>query len=228
MKLLERSFSGKLFRPRPEIYFSDGGNLLLIATPWGPRGHGQNVIETISSYYLATCEDLEITSPYERLSCLSTIANNLRIAVLLANGWLSREQNKSEYSAGVEIFAAALKDHEFVWLQVGSPQVLLFRPTRGVVPLGCPIDLSFDLSERDRMELPPLPSQLLGLDSTVNLTMNSFRPLPGDKLILISRSFIPADVYNLTKDQITLDQISRILSHDDPDVPFWLGVYDLL
>lgn len=86
------------------------------------------------------------------------------------------------------------------------------------------MDLSFDLSPKGRL-MPPLPQQLLGLDPTLNLTMNSFRPTNDDKLILLSRSSIPSQIYNLSQKQLTLDGISKILSQDDQDLPFWLGLF---
>lgn len=226
MGFQERSYSGKIFRPRPEIHYSNAEHLLIVATPWGPRSSAEKAIKTIANYYLATNEDMEITSPFERLSCLSTTANNLRIAVLLANDWLSREENKSEYVSGVEIFATVVRHRECVWVQVGHPQVLLYRPGRHISSLGTSLDLAFDLSNEAKL-LAPLPQQLLGLDSTVNLTMNSFRPTNEDRLILISRSSLPSTIYDLKASQIDLDPISRLLAQDDPDLPFWLGIMGL-
>jgi hypothetical protein len=71
-----------------------------------------------------------------------------------------------------------------------------------------------------------MPSQLLGTDPSCNLSVNSFCPQPNDRLLLISRSAIPSQFYNLTKDRHTIDAITEVFAQDDPDLPFWIGHLD--
>ncbi len=222
----ERPFSGSTFRPRPEIYLDAETQTLIVATPWGSRESARRVIDRMRDYLSIAREDGEATSPFERLSCLSTHANRLRIATLLANESLYREENKSEYHSGVEIFAGILEDDEFVWLQTGNPQVLLSRSGRKPLPLGSQIDLSFDLSEGSIL-LPGLPAQMLGLDSSLNLSLNSFRARPGDKVALVSHSHLPEGVYSLNDSQVTLDTLSRLIANASPNHAFWVGVLEL-
>lgn len=222
----ERPFSGTTFRPRPEIYLDAETRTLIVATPWGSREAARRVIDRMTDYLSLAREDVEATSPFERLSCLSTHANRLRIATLLANESLYREENRTEYRSGVELFAAILEEDELVWLQAGNPQILLGRAGRKPLSLGSQIDLSFDLSEGTEL-LPGLPSQMLGLDSSLNLCLNSFRARPGDKLALISHSHLPDVVYTLGDDQLTLDSISRQIANASPDHAFWVGLLQL-
>lgn len=225
-KFNSRPYSGSTFRPRPEVHIDPSSNLLLVATPWGQRSSARKAIDTILEYYALANSDHEVTSPFERLTCLSTAANNLRTATLLANELLYREENKAEYRSGVEIFGASFVDSEFVWLQVGQPQILLARAGERLMPLGGYVDLSLDMSESNEL-LPALPNQLLGLDSTVNLTMNSFRAKPGDRIILMSHSSPPPALYGMTRDELSLDQISGMLAKANPDMAFWIGLLDL-
>ena len=222
----ERPFSGSTFRPRPEIFLDQETKTLIVATPWGSRESARRVIERMKDYLSIAREDAEATSPFERLSCLSTHANRLRIATLLANEALYREENKNEYRSGVEVFAGILEDDEFVWLQNGNPQILLSRPGRKPLPLGSQIDLSFDLSEGSEL-LPGLPSQMLGLDSSLNVSLNSFRARPGDKVALISHSHLPEAVYGLQDSQLTVESMSRLIATACPDHAFWVGVLEL-
>ncbi len=225
-KFDNRPYSGATFRPRPEIHMDADANLLLVATPWGQRASARKTIDKILEYYVLARSDREVTSPFERLTCLSTAANNLRTATLLANELLYREENRAEYRSGVELFGASFVDNEFVWIQVGQPQILLAREGGRLMPLGGYVDLALDMSD-GRELLPALPNQLLGLDSTVNLAINSFRAKPGDRVVLMSHSSPPRSLYTLTRDQLTLDRISGALAEANPDMAFWLGVLDL-
>jgi hypothetical protein len=222
----ERPYSGTSFRPRPEIHLDTQSNLLIVATPWGNRSSAKKVIDRMVDYLVLAREDREATSPFERLSCLSTDANNLRIATLLANEALYREDNKQEYHSGVEIFAAMLEDDEFVYLQAGCPQILLGRKGRTLLPLGSQVDLAFDLSIGNEI-LPPLPAQMLGLDSSVYMTINSFRARPDDKVILLSHSHLPETIFTMTGEEANLDHVSRTLAQKYPDLAFWLGIVKL-
>jgi len=220
-----RSYSGRQFRPRPEIHFDRDNQLLLVATPWGPRQSARKVIDCILDYYVLARSDQEVTSPFEKLSCLSMAANHLRTATLLANQLLYREDNRDEYRVGVELFGASFVDHELVWLQAGQPSIVLARQTGKVVSLGGSTDLAFDLSSSNEL-LPALPSQLLGLDSSINFTINSFRPYDRDRLILMSHSCLPASIYSTGYESMQLDELVRSLARTDPETAFWLGVLE--
>lgn len=222
----ERPFSGSTFRPRPEISIDSDGKTLIVATPWGPREGARRVIDRMTDYLSLTREDNEATSPFEKVSCLSVHANRLRIATLLANESLYREENKTEYRSGVELFAGVLEDDEFVWLQVGNPQILLSREQRKPLPLGSQIDLSFDFSEGKEL-LPGLPSQMLGLDSSLNLTLNSFRARPGDRVALISHSHLPEGVFSLEGSTLNVDSLAKLIATSSPNHAFWVGLLQL-
>jgi hypothetical protein len=222
----ERPFSGTTYRPRPEISIDADGKTLIVATPWGPREAARKVIDRMNDYLSLTKDDIEATSPFERLSCLSIHANRLRIATLLANESLFREENRNEYRSGVELFAGILEDDEFVFLQSGNPQILLSRAGKKPLPLGSQIDLSFDFSEGTDL-LPGLPSQMLGLDSSMNLSLNSFRARPGDRIALISHSHLPDSVFALDSDDVTVDSLSRLMAGASPNHAFWVGVLQI-
>lgn len=223
----QRSYSGKGFRPRPEIHFDRDAHLLLVATPWGPRGTARKVIDRMLEFFLLAKGDAEVTSPFEKLTCLSSAANHLRTAALLANEMLYREDNQQEYRVGAELFGASFIDSEFIWLQLGQPQVMLCRANGRLLPVGGCVDLAFDMSDSANL-LPALPGQLLGLDPTVNLTINSFRAQPNDRILLISHSAPPSTLYSLDRSALTLDSVSALLAETHPDIAFWIGVLDLI
>lgn len=221
IQFTQRSYGGKSFRPTPEIHFDASSRLLIVATPWGPRAAARKVIDRMTDYLALAREDREVTSPFQRLSCLSGQANNLRVAALLANETIFRGENRSEYLCGVELFAACLNEDEFIFVQAGHPQAILLRAERTPTNLAANLDLSFDISDTEL--LPPLPSNMLGLDSSVNFAINSFRARPSDRIILLSHSLPPDFIFTQNATASDFEQIVRLLAAAHTDLPFWLG-----
>jgi hypothetical protein len=223
MKILDRSYSGQNFRPRPEIHLEDNGQLLIVATPWGHRSGAKKVIECIRDFYLSARNDEEVTSPFQMLTCLSPAANNLRVAVMLANDQLYREDNKSEYVSGVELFVGSKVEREFVWTQIGYPQVYLKRQGRPLTCLGGSLDMSMNLSGVHAMA--PLPQNLLGLATTSNFSVQFFRPQNGDQLLLLSRSRVAPSIFS--QNALSLESLADQLVEEDPEMAFWTGLVQI-
>lgn len=226
MGFQERSYSGKLLRPAPEIYVEDDGSFGVIATPWGSRSAGKKAIDAIKDFVLSARQDVEATSPFQKLTCLSPMANNLRVAMMLANDMIYREDNKAEYTAGVEVLAFCHAHGELAFAQVGYPHMYLARKNWPWIPLSVQIDLSTEMSEPPDF-LPPLPQNLVGLHTTTNMNISSFRTQPQDRLVLLSHSVVAHPVFTNPFDQTTIEGVTETLSRQYPDLPFWLGVFDL-
>ncbi len=227
MSFTSRPFAGADSRPTPEVVIDSSVNTLIVAVPWGSREAARKVIDRMLEYLSFASQDREATSPLPRMSCLSTAANNLRTAAMLANDMLYREDNGEEYRAGVEIFAATLSQNEVSWVQVGGPHILLGRGSQSLLPMGSSVDLALDLAVDAKTKLPALPAQLLGLDSNVNLTINSFRARPGDSLVLLSHSRTPESLFNWKADRLDVDKIVHTLSSNDAQTAFWLGLLSI-
>ncbi len=219
----QRSYSGKLFRPTPEVHLEEDGSFGVVATPWGNRGAAKKVIEILTDYILSARQDMEATSPFQKLTCLSPLANSLRTGLMLANDSVYREDNKQEYQAGVEVLVFAHSQGELAYAQVGHPHLFLARPKLPWIPLSVQIDLATELSQPPEM-LPPLPQNLIGLHTTTNMNLSSFRTQPGDRLVFLSHSVVSHPLYAVPFEQTNLDAISEKLSRAHPDLPFWLGV----
>lgn len=226
MSFNERSYSGEIFRPRPEVIATDDGSLIIVATPWGPRNSARKMAQFIQDFFMSARDDREATSPFARLTCLSPLANQLRLTVKMANDLLYNEDNKSEYLSGCELTVVARTPHEIAFVQVGFPYLLLDRPTLGLTPLGYQSDLATELSMGTGV-LPPLPAQLLGLDPTSDFAVHSLKPVRGDRFVLVSRSALPAEVYALPYGRRSLDDITKVLAAHDARTPFWLGEFTI-
>jgi hypothetical protein len=92
--------------------------------------------------------------------------------------------------------------------------------------LGYQADLASELSFAPEL-LAPLPAQLLGLDPTSDFAVHSLKPRRGDRIVLVSRSYIPANIYSLPYGGRSLDDISRALADTDSRTPFWLGEFTI-
>jgi hypothetical protein len=222
----ERSYNSHLFRPRPEVHVERDESLIIVATPWGSRPAARKAIQIIQDYYLSSRQDNEATSPFAKLTCLSPMANHLRIAVKLANDAIYHEDNKREFVSAIELFVLARSHNEIVWTQIGQPFALLDRPQRPLTPLGNFQDLSVEFSTQARA-LAPLPHRLLGLDNSSDFSIESFRPHYQDRLVLLSRSGLAPSIFQLSPADRNLKYITELLSQDDVDLPFWAAIFSL-
>jgi hypothetical protein len=227
MNFQERSYSGKFVRPRPECEFLPGEQLLVVATPWGPRSAAKDAVKTVSDFVITHFRDPDATSPFPRIPALSDVANVVRIGALMANDHLFRGENKEEYRAGVEFFAAMKKEREITWIQIGQPHVVLFRKNKTPLVLGANIDLSMEMADVGNGPHDPLPNDGLGLHAIPPLFLNSFRAQPGDKLALLSCSWPPEELYRASEEKRTLEGLTEILVKSGNGQPFWIGLWEI-
>lgn len=224
MNWSERSYSGNLFRPRPEILFDQKGQILVVATPWGPRSTAKRAIQLIQNHILSSLQDNEATSPFGRLDCLIPIANDVRIAIQLVNESIFNEENKNEFISGIELFVLVKTKNIVSWAQVGTPSLFLIHPTMGPQPLGPNQDLSYEYSQHtDQATTSPLPSKLLGIYEQCDFTVESMHVDATQNLILLSRSNIPFSKLPAHEAPYLLDAWAKSLSQDSPETPFWIG-----
>ncbi len=225
IKLTERSYGGKKFRPNTVVDFEPSNNLLLCVTPWGQTGVAEKVIQSIKSFVTMANEDTELTVPYARKENLQHFGNILRMAVIMASEKINSEFNKEEYTCGFEIFAAIKDGPQWIYVSCGQPTLVVHRPDTGTLPLSQAIDLNV-LTLKNPIH-DPLPNQLLGLGQHPPIQYGNIRLRGRDKFALISRTYLPSAFFQLNKDEFDIDRISRTLADDNQEVPFWLGFIHL-
>lgn len=224
MKLQERSYSSSLFRPKPLVHLEQDGSLLVVATSWGLPEHASLVRDEVVKYVTAARGDVEVTSPFEFMTCLSSEANYLRIALLIANDVLYRGENKAEYVSGVEVLAVSRREKQIAWAQVGAPHLLLRRPSRPLVPLATSFDHSFEVSLQGKREAP-LPSRLLGVDPSCNIVSGDLAVGSEDLLVLLSSSLLPGSLWT-EPGPYDLGNLTSSMVKESAESPFWLGLVD--
>lgn len=226
MKLEERSYSSKLHRPRPAIYTETDGSFIIVSTSWGAPEHAQKVNDELAKYIQAAKADVEVTSPFEFLTTLTSEANYLRIAALISNEQFYRAENKSEYLAGIETLVLFHKGCQMAYAQVGAPHLLVQKSGRPLVPVAVGLEASLEMSGSENPVLPPLPQALLGIDSSLNIRCGDFHVDQGDRLVLYAGSFWPESLWTSSQGD-TLQHLTQRMVQQNPEAPFWLGVVDL-
>ncbi|MDG0817064.1 hypothetical protein [Bdellovibrio svalbardensis] len=223
MKLQERSYSTKVLRPKPLIHSEDDGSLIVIATSWGQPEHAQRALDEVVKYVNAAKADVEVTSPFEFLTCLTDEVNYVRTAVLIANDMLYRSENRTQYFSGVEILALFKRGPQVAYAQVGCPSLLLQRNRQKLQPLSMGVDLSSELTETVG-SLPPLPGQLLGLDPTCSIQCGHTYVREGDQLVLLACPSVATSLWTRDAYQADLGDITNRMIQESPNTPFWLGL----
>ncbi|MBK9324104.1 MAG: hypothetical protein IPM97_14360 [Bdellovibrionaceae bacterium] len=225
MKLEERSYSSKTLRPRPTIYAEQDGSLLIITTSWGEAGLANKVNEDIAKYVQAATADVEVTSPFEFMTCLTDEANYLRVAALICNESLYRSDNRGEYVAGLETLILYRKENKVAFAQVGAPNLMLQKKGLGLTPISANGDTAFELADNSEgSEIAPLPRDLLGIDSSLNIRCGDFRIAAGDRLFLYSGIFWSDALWTVASNGGLLPKITQNIARKNPDSPFWIGL----
>ncbi|HEX7674324.1 MAG TPA: hypothetical protein VF412_09135 [Bdellovibrio sp.] len=223
MKLQERSYSTKILRPKPLIHSEDDGSLVVVATSWGQPEHAQRVVDEVVKYVSAAKADVEVTSPFEFLTCLTDEVNYVRTSILIANDVLYRGENRNQYFSGVEVLTLFKRGPQVAYAHVGCPSLFLQRNGQHMQPLSIGLDLSSEL--QDNMNpLPPLPAQLLGLDPTCNIQCGHTYVREGDQLVLLASNSVATSLWGRESYQQDLSAITNSMIQESPESPFWLGL----
>ena len=224
MKLQERTYGGTTFRPTPEIYLEKNGQLMIIATPWGTRASAKSAIRQITDYVLSSNDDPEATSPFSLISTLSPAANNIRVAMMLANDAIYHEFNKNEYLTALEMTIITKSENQLCIAHVGHPSIFISRQGMDLQNIATHADLSYNYSSTKK--LPPLPAEFIGIYPTSNMKIQVIQAMPTDQLVFLSRSHVPNAFYAKGSD-CSLEQLTDTLVIDDSNEPFWVGRLEL-
>lgn len=224
MNLEYQAFGGTIFRPQPEVLIDKDLKIFSIITPWGPKHQTKNISDFLLQHYEHLHSDAEITSVFPKLASLSPEENALRNLILSCNAMIFKEQNLTqEYTFGYEMVCGVFVNNQILFAQIGHPFIYLNRPNISLQPLGHVLDLAGGFSKMDQ-DLPPLPSQLLGLHADTHFSIFKLPVQKDDQLIFISRNFVPGHLLELPQESRNLETISLELSKDNKDLPFWLGI----
>lgn len=163
MKSKINSHNGFQKLPQTKVHSLLNDNLLIYIRLWSGPEVEQKAVDEIARYLSAADADLEVTTPFDYLESISSLANKVRVALLLANEAIYAE-NKEKYTQGFEI-AICYKHNKEV--SIGSVGRFAFTAEKK--------DKSFRLFESGAFldDLVLLPTDLLGIEREVNLSCTS-------------------------------------------------------
>jgi hypothetical protein len=218
----ERSYRTESIRPRPWFYYDEISQTLLLLTPWGITDSLSAIQEKIQQivveYINLASEGFDITNPFEKLNCLSRKANHLRVASLLVNDYLRRNVNNNEFKIGFEFLLMTHDEQELVWAKVGMPHLVLLHTENSPTILATGLETVLNSNS-------PLPLELMGIESTVNLQIGSYNYNPQDRLFLLSHSYLPKNLLDFENNQASFSEIFLKLSKNKTMGPFWLAEF---
>lgn len=119
MKSKITALNGKFKLPPTNVYSLLDDHLLIFLRSWNGADANQKVIDEINHFLSAANADLEVTTPFEFVENLSSLANKVRISILLANDVVFKTENKEQFQQGYEIAVIFKNNNELAWSTVG-------------------------------------------------------------------------------------------------------------
>lgn len=208
MKYEVQSFSGLQKFPPTQAYELLDGQLLLFLRPWGSQDYNQKFADEISHYLSTAQADIDVTSPFDFLENLTSLANKVRISILLAHDFFLKSENNSVFSVGFEIAVLMQNKNEIAWGTVGRFNIQKYN-SEGVV------NISSVGTERDQDVL--LPIELVGVEKDLDIRLGSIR-LKNENLI-VSSTFNMNLSFELSSDQKDLN----LKAHPESNSNYWFS-----
>lgn len=221
MKIEERNYNTKQFRPAPKIYKSNEMDLITIITSWGEGGLTENINNEISKFIFAAQGDFEATSPFEFNSALSKDSNNLRMATLIANDMIYRSENRDDLRTCYEMIVLFKKKNQLSWVQVGNPNLVLLRD------LVTPLSFSPPPGESCEGKVISLPNQFFGTEMHCYFQVGTIEIKENDKLLLFTENKLSPENWSLGASDWNLNTFVKNQIKFDNENPFWMSIVSL-
>ncbi|AZZ35709.1 hypothetical protein CIK05_02470 [Bdellovibrio sp. qaytius] len=163
MKAKINSHNGEQKFPQTRIHSLLNDNLIICIRLWSGPEVEQKAVDEIARYLSAADADLEVTTPFDYIESISSLANKVRVALLLANEAIYLD-NKEKYSQGFEVAICYKHSKE---VSIGSVGRFAFNAEKK--------DKSFTMFESGAFldDLVLLPTDLLGVEREVDIKCSS-------------------------------------------------------
>jgi hypothetical protein len=147
----------------PGLHWRGDSEIQIGVRDWGSESIAESVTEEIASFLRSREADVDITTPFERLSCYSDLQNDLRQAVFLANEKIYVDLNSQIITAGCEMVSLARRGNEVGYALVGD--FVIFGKTRN--------DEIHLLVAQEGSHTSFLPENLLGVDDRTHVVLGN-------------------------------------------------------
>ena len=193
--------------PRTSSHQLLDDKLIIFLRSWGSQDYDQKFIEEVMHFLSTAQADIEVTSPFEYLENLTSLANKVRISLLLAHDYFYKIENKNSLSVGFETTVLMKVKNEIAWAAVGRFD--LYKMTKQGPQL-------FSGIGTDRDEFVLLPVEMLGVEKDFEMRCGSLR--------VTNESLLVSSTYkNSLKFQSGEDLIEDITELSDPNGTYWFS-----
>ena len=193
--------------PRTSSHQLLDDKLIIFLRSWGSQDYDQKFIEEVMHFLSTAQADIEVTSPFEYLENLTSLANKVRISLLLAHDYFYKIENKNSLSVGFETTVLMKVKNEIAWAAVGRFD--LYKMTKQGPQL-------FSGIGTDRDEFVLLPVEMLGVEKDFEMRCGSLRAT--NESLLVSSTY-----KNSLKFQSGEDLIEDITELSDPNGTYWFS-----
>ena len=220
MKFQERNYSTSVIKPKPVVFQSPDLNMIVVMTSWGDSGFKDRIFDEIQKFVFAAEGDVEVTSPFEMNTYLSRDCNFLRMCTLLINDLVYRGENRDFYKSCYELTILYKKDRKVSWVQVGTPNLFLFKERL------IPLSVAVPLSHSQTANALPLPQQYLGTELHCHFQLGEITVDSSQKILLFSESCLYKDIWAASRDEFNMDHLLKTQIQLDPESPFCMAMID--
>jgi hypothetical protein len=213
-------YKGHFVFTQPLTFQNQNEDLLIIATPYGDSGSLENALSEFLNEFEGQSEDLDSTSPYPKLTCLSSEENLLFTSVQFLNDFIYSNHNKQNFNLACDFFCVYKKNKSLFTTQIGWPITLLHSNNTTH-----PLTAEYSFAPKNKQTAPFIPSGLLGLESSINVKIQQITVEDNAEILLLKSNESPDTL--MTTYPNTLDSIANVYASENPEQGFWLGKISL-
>ena len=216
MKLSTFGYRGNFVFSQPIQISNADENLLVLATPYGDHELIQDALDKMVNEFEGLIADPDSTSPYSKLTCLTPTENLLYTTTQFLNDYISSNHNQDSLDIGCDLCMLYKKDNRVYLSQIGWPLIVLHHENINV-----PISSDYASYPSSKDSGVFIPSYLLGLESSVNVKIQSFSVNSDSKILILKSNENPDGL--LTLYPTNLESVAKTFVGVDPNQGFWLG-----
>lgn len=220
MKIETFGYRGSFVFTAPSLLTNSSEELLIAATPYGNRTDLEDSLSEFLNEFERQSSDLDSTSPYPKLTCLSDYENLLYTTVQFLNDYIYSTFNKEKITLGCDFFCMLKKENVIYFTQIGWPVILLNKGENIL-----PICSDFSFAPKNKHIAPYLPTSVLGLESSINVKIQQLNITNDSDLILLKSNDSPDNLMNAYP--ADLQSIASSYADVNPEQGLWLGKISL-
>lgn len=216
MKFSEIGYRGKYLQIPPQCRVNSDSNFLMLGTSYGDPNLINNIFEEWDREYLSSNQDLDVTSPFPKLTCLDGVANRIYTTVLYLNDFIYNQYNKDEYTEAFEFVIMQKFNSRLYWAQIGWPS--MFLSSKGSIS---PLDSTYGFRASSPSNAPNIPSNLMGIERSINFRIESVNVLGDEEVFFVKSNTIPSHFYQQIEK--SNEELIKVLYQNAPDQGAWFG-----